>query len=324
MDIYKIAISNNKEWDEMLFSDYNMFYDNRFISYNDFFEKNIKWHHLILRGDGKHKIIAVLNGCERFRNNKKLYISCDGVSFGGFLWRDKLNVVDYINAIGAFKNYLKENEFDGCIIRNQPTLYQRNLNEEYEYALINQGFTISNNSITNIIRLNEFEFEKLTNPKKRAIQKSEKKIEIKMLNGNLTSESLSPYYDVLYRNRQTKNVVPTHTLDELVYLKNNLPEKIILFGAIINNEIAGVCILFLVKKDVVLNFYLATDENYKKDRVADFLLYKSIEWAKYSNYRLYDIGTSNVGSNFLEGLFEFKKKFMANGFLRKTFEFNIT
>jgi hypothetical protein len=324
LDIHKIEISNSREWNEILNSDYNMFYDNRFISYNDFFGKNINWHHLVIRGQEKNKVIAILNGCEKIRNNKKLYISCDGVSFGGFHWRDKLNVVDYINAISSFKKYLADNKFDACIIRNQPALYQKNTNEEYDYALINQEFIISNNSITNIISLNEFEFEKLTNPKKRAIQKSEKNIEIKMINGNLTSESLRPYYDVLYKNRQTKNVTPTHTLDELVYLKNNLPEKIILFGALINNEIAGICILFLVKKDVVLNFYLATDENYKKERVADFLLYKSIEWAKYSNYRLYDIGTSNVGNNFLEGLFEFKKKFMANGFLRKTFEFHIT
>lgn len=324
MDIHKVEISNNREWNEILNIDYNMFYDNKFISYNDHFGKNIRWHHLVIRGKDKNKTIAILNGCEKTRNGKKLYVSCDGVSFGGFHWRDKLNVVDYIEIIASFKEYLGKNNFDSCIIRNQPTLYLKNPNEEYDYALINQGFIISNNSITNIISLKEFEFEKLTNPKKRAIQKSEKNIEIRMINDNVTADSLKTYYDVLFRNRQSKNVTPTHTLEELVYLKNKLPDKIIFFSALINGEIAGVCILFLVKKDVVLNFYLATDENFKKDRVADFLLYKSIEWAKNSNFRLYDIGTSNVGINFLEGLFEFKKKFMANGFLRKTFEFYIT
>lgn len=323
MEIQKIEISRSREWNELLQNDYNMFYDYRFISYNNVFGKNIKWHHLIFKDEEKNKVVALLNGCEKVRNDKKIYISCDGVSFGGFLWRDKLNVVDYINVIKSFKEYLRKNGFDGCIIRNQPSLYQKNLNEEYEYALINQEFLISNHSITNIISLNEFEFEKLNNPKKRAIQKSEKNIEIRMINENINSESLESYYDVLFRNRKSKNVTPTHTLEELVYLKNNLPERIILLSATINDTIAGICILFLIKNDVVLNFYLATDENYKKDRVADFLLYKSIEWAKESKFRLYDIGTSNVGNNFLEGLFEFKKKFMANGFLRKTFELNI-
>jgi hypothetical protein len=324
LEIQKIDIAINKEWNELLNTDYKMFYDYRFISYNNVFEKKINWHHLIIKDEDRNKVIAILNGCERIREGKKIYISCDGVSFGGFHWRDKLNVVDYINVIKSFKEYLIKNNFDGCIIRNEPSFYMKNLNEEYEYSLINQRFNISNHSITNIISLNEFEFEKLTNPKKRAIQKSEKNIEIKMIEENINSESLKSYYDVLLVNRKLKNVTPTHTLDELVYLKNNLPERIIFFSAVINDIITGVCILFLVKNDVVLNFYLATDENYKKDRVADFLLYKSIEWAKDSKYRLYDIGTSNVGSNFLEGLFEFKKKFMANGFLRKTFELQIS
>ncbi|MFA5403724.1 MAG: hypothetical protein WC358_02205 [Ignavibacteria bacterium] len=321
MEINKVEISNNKDWFELLHSDYNMFYDYRFISYNNVFNKGINWHHLTFKD--KNKTIAILNGCEKNINGKKIYISCDGVSFGGFLWRDKLNVVDYINTVSNFKEYLKRNDFSICKIRNQPFLYQKHFfNEEYEYSLINQGFIISNHSITNIINLKEFEFEKLTNPKKRAIQKSEKNIVIDILEKNINLAFLKPYYDVLYRNRQLKNVIPTHTLEELVYLKNNLPERIIMFSAMVNDIIAGICILFLVKNDVVLNFYLATDENYKKERVADFLLYKSIEWAKKSNLHYYDIGTSNVGKNLLEGLFEFKKKFMANGFLRKTFEFD--
>lgn len=321
MEILKTEISSNREWAEFLNSDYNMFYDFRFISYNNVFGKNINWHHLTFKD--KNKTIAILNGCEKNLGGKKIYISCDGVSFGGFQWREKLNVVDYISTVKAFKEYLFNTDFNSCIIRNQPLLYQKHFNEENEYSLINQGFKISNHSITNIINLKEFEFEKLTNPKKRAIQKSEKNIVIELHEKNINTVFLKPYYDVLFRNRKLKNVTPTHTLEELVYLKNNLPERIFLFSAQVNGIIAGVCILFLVKNDVVLNFYLATDENYKKERVADFLLYKSIEWAKNRSYHFYDIGTSNVGTDLLEGLFEFKKKFMASGFLRKTFELNI-
>lgn len=81
--------------------------------------------------------------------------------------------------------------------------------------------------------------------------------------------------------------------------------------------------MFLVKNDVVLNFYLAADEEHKKDRVSDYLLYNSIEWSKKNNFRLYDIGTSNIGNVLLQGLFDFKKKFMADGFLRKSYSINL-
>ncbi len=183
-----------------------------------------------------------------------------------------------------------------------------------------EGYNISSHSITNIINLNDFEFEKLTNPKKRAIQKSAKNIEIQFISENINNVNLAEYYNVLKKNRELKNVKPTHTLDELIYLKKNLANRIILLSAVINNTVTGICILFIIKDDIVLNFYLATDEDYKKDRVSDYILYKSIEWAKNNGFRLYDIGTSNIGNMLLEGLFEFKKKFMANGFFRKTFK----
>jgi lipid II:glycine glycyltransferase (peptidoglycan interpeptide bridge formation enzyme) len=318
MDLIRTDIENNKEWKEFLESNYNMFYDYKFISYNDAFEKNLNWHHLMFKD--KKISLAIMNGCERDINGKKTYISCDGVSFGGIIWKEKLNLIDYLETLDELKKYLIQNDFQECIIRNPPYIYNKVSDEEYEYALLLKGFRISSNSITNIINLNDFEFEKLTNPKKRAIQKSAKNIEIKFINDNIDEESLSGYYNVLFKNRELKNVRPTHTLKELIYLKRNLSDRIIFLSANINGIIAGICILFVIKDDVVLNFYLAADENYKKDRVSDYILYKSIEWAKNNGFRLYDIGTSNIGNTLLEGLFEFKKKFMANGFLRKTFK----
>ena len=323
MEIIRADISTDKIWKDFLHSRYNLFYDYNFISYNDYFNKKINWHHLIFFDKDKKKVNAILNGCEKEGDKGKAYISCNGVSFGGFRWREKLDVLDYIKTIREFKSYLTDHGFAECVIRNQPFIYGKNANEEYEYALIHEGFSISSHSITNIIELNEFEFDKLANPKKRAIQKSENYINIELIESGINSESLKNYYEVLLRNRELKNVKPTHSLEELVYLKKNVPEKILLFSASISGNIAGICILFIVKEDIVLNFYLAADEAYKKERVSDFILYKSIEWAKEKGFRLYDIGTSNIGSKLLDGLFEFKKKFMANGYLRKTFSIKI-
>ena len=323
MEIYKTDISKDKDWIEFLDKEYNMFFDNKFISYNDVFKKNINWHHLKFLEPERKKVIALLNGCEKNENGWKIYVSCSGVSFGGFLWGEKLKITDYIKIIKAFKNYLRENNFEKCIVRTPPFPYQNDANEEYEYALIHEGFDISKHSITNIIDLHDFEFEKLKNPKKRAIKKSETTIGINILEGHLNKELFEEYYNVLLKDRELKNVKPTHSLEQLIYLKNNLQDKIVLFSALIDNNIAGICILFLIKKDVILNFYLAAGEEYKKDSVSDFILFKSIEWAKMNNFRLYDIGTSNVGNNFIEGLFDFKKKFMADGFLRKSFSLEL-
>lgn len=321
MEIIKVDIAKSTEWREFLSQNYSMFYDNRFLEYNDVFLKGIVWHHLVFKD--KNKILAILNGNERYDKEGKVYVSCDGVSFGGFIWNEKIRIADMMDIIRIFKNYLVHNDFKKCIIRNSPNLYQPHANEEYEYSLLVEGFNVNKYAITNIIDLNLFEFEKLKNSKKRSIQKSALNIEVELIENMITERSLNEFYNILLNNRELKNVVPTHSLMELVYLKNNLPERIKLFSAKIDNKIVGICTLFLVKKDVVLNFYLAADEEHKKDRVSDYLLYSSIEWSKKQNFRLYDIGTSCVDNKLLQGLFDFKKKFMADGFLRKSYSINL-
>jgi hypothetical protein len=323
MRIIRTNIATDKEWNEFLGNHYNMFFDNRFLDYNDFFGKGLLWHHVKVKDDAKNKVIALLTGCEIIKNSRKVFISCNGVSFGGFLWREKTGINEMMETLDSFKLYTSENHFDEIIIRNPPNIYKSDFNEEYEYSLISKGFEVVNYAITNIIDLQDFVFEKLANPKKRSINKSENNIEIETLNGPLDYNSFIDYYNVLLENRLKKNVQPTHSIDELIYLKNELSDKIKIFSAKINRSIAGICILFIIQNDIILNFYLATDEQYKKERVADFLLYKSIDWAKKNHYRLYDIGTSNVGKEYLPGLFDFKKKFMADGFLRKTFKLTL-
>jgi len=321
LEIIRTEISKSNEWNNFLTSNYNLFYDDKFLGYNDVFKKDINWHHLIFKD--KNKILAIINGNERIDKDGKIYVSCDGVSFGGFIFSDRVRISDMINILKEFKLYLQANGFNRCVIRNSPCLYQSNVNEEYEYAMLLEGFQVNKYSITNIIDLYLFEFEKLKNSKKRSIQKSSRNIQVDLIDNNVTERSLKEFYDILHNNRELKNVTPTHSLSELVFLKNNLPDRIILFSAKIDRKVVGVCTLFLVKNDVVLNFYLAADEEHKKDRVSDYLLYSSIEWSKKNKYRLYDIGTSSVGNVLLQGLFDFKKKFMADGFLRKSYSINL-
>ncbi|MCB0725051.1 MAG: GNAT family N-acetyltransferase [Ignavibacteriae bacterium] len=320
----KVNINEDPDWTRFLKTNYNLFFDPKFLVYNDLFSKRIKWHHLKFREEKTKKIAALLTGCERTDVNGKTFISCNGASFGGFTWSDKLDLIDYNEIIRTFRKYIKAQGFNRIILRNQPFIYQKNPDEEYEYALLHEGFSITKNSITNIVDLTNFEFEKLSNPKKRSIKKSDTNIEVKILDKELDEENFKEYYSVLLENRQLKNVTPTHSIKELIYLKNNLPDKIFLFYAEIEGVIAGICILFKVKEDVILNFYMATHEEYKRARVSDLILFKSIEWAKKNGYRVYDVGTSNIGYKFLEGLFSFKKKFMASGFLRKTYELYIS
>jgi hypothetical protein len=315
-------IENDIEWKEFLRNQYNLFYDNKFLCYHDEFGKSFNWHHLKFRDLRNNKVLAIINGTINEKEGVKTFVSCDGVSFGGFLWKTKANVVDYLHVIKSFKKYLKDNGFGRCIIRAFPFLYYRNANEENEYALTQEGFEVTKNSITNIIDLSTFDFKKISETKKRVIRRSQSKIRIEILESPLDKEMFANFYSVLLNDREQKDVKPTHSMDELIYLKHKFGKEIILFSATIDEKIIGICVLFQVNPDIILNFYLASDNDYNDEGVSDLILYKSIEWSKNNGYKLYDIGTSDVNNKLSEGLFSFKKRFLANGFLRKTFELN--
>ncbi|MEP7146224.1 MAG: GNAT family N-acetyltransferase [bacterium] len=316
-------IENEIEWKEFLRNQQNLFFDHKFNSYNNVFKKNIKWHHLKIKDSKLNKVLAVMIGCEREINAKLSYVSCDGVSFGGFLWKKKIDLLTYMEIVKEFKDYLIKNNFKYCILRNPPFLYNKSPNEETEYALLKSGFAVTNISISNIIDLEEFEFKKISETKKRSIKKSSKDISVKIIEEKLDSDNFREYYNILLENRELKNVSPTHTFEELIYLKNHLMDEIILFAAIIDSKLVAICILFCINKDMILNFYLACDDKYKTEGVSEYILYKSIEWSKDKGYKYYDIGTSDTDGKLIAGLFAFKKKFLANGFLRKTYELNI-
>jgi hypothetical protein len=323
INVIKTDIGSDLEWKEFLRNQYNLFFDFKFNSYNDNFDKKIKWHHLKFKDVDSKKVLAIMIGCEKIVDGKLTYVSCEGVSFGGFLWKKKINLINFLEITESLLQYLRSNNFDKCILKNPPFFYNRNPNEETEYALIKNGFTVSSVSVSNIIDLQNFEFRKISEPKKRSIRKSMKKIEIEILANELTAGNFKEYYDILFRNRALKNVKPTHSLDELIYLKKQFPNDIVIFSAVLEEKIVAICILFSINKEMILNFYLADDENYKTERVSEFILYKSIEWAKDKNYRYYDTGTSDSNGSLLEGLFAFKKNFLANGYLRKSFEIDI-
>lgn len=316
-------IASDIEWLEFLRNQYNIFFDSNFLVYNDKFGKNIKWHHLKFKHTESNKILAIMIGCEKEINGQNTYVSSDGVSFGGFLWKKRGDVIDYLQIIDSYKEYLRKNNFQKAVLRCFPFLYNHIPNEENEYALIHEGFNISFYAITNIIDLDDFEFKNISDSKKRSINKSKSKMKIIPIDEFENKDAFLKYYNVLLNDRDLKDVLPTHNQEELFFLHQQFPSQIKFFSAEIDGKTTGICILFCINSRIVLNFYLAQDENYKEFGVAEYILYESIQWAKNNGYKYYDIGTSNIGNKLSEGLFAFKKRFLANGYLRKTFEINL-
>jgi hypothetical protein len=319
LEVVQSDIETDIEWKEFVRNQYNLFYDDKFLKYHNAFNKNINWHHLKIKIKDTNRVFAIINGC--IENDT--FVSCRGVSFGGFLWKHKINVVDYMQLVDVFKKYLQGIGIKNCLITVPPFIYMTSRNEENDYAFFKNDFKVKDVSITNIIDLDDFSHNKISyTVYKQVVKQPADIIEYEMIE-DVKDEDLIEFYNLLKKDREMKGAIPTHTREELIYLKQNLPDNIKIFQAKIGGELAGICVLFVINKNIILNFYLAAGEKFKDTTVMKNLLLHTIEWSADNSYKYYDIGTSDVNGKLLEGLFKFKKRFSAHGFLRKNFEINL-
>jgi CelD/BcsL family acetyltransferase involved in cellulose biosynthesis len=119
------------------------------------------------------------------------------------------------------------------------------------------------------------------------------------------------------------NVKPTHSLNELLHLKELFPDKINLFGAYIEEKMVAGVINFIATENVVLAFYISHDEDFQEVRPINLLFYKIFEWAIQKKYSVFDFGIFTVNEEPNLGLARFKENFGASGQYRDTLEIKL-
>jgi CelD/BcsL family acetyltransferase involved in cellulose biosynthesis len=114
-------------------------------------------------------------------------------------------------------------------------------------------------------------------------------------------------------------VSPTHSLDELLRLKEKFPDSIRLWGAFLDEKlIAGVC-NFSANAKVVLAFYISHDEDYQEYRPVNTLFYEIMKQSSREGFDYLDFGIFTVNMEPNWGLARFKENFGSRGIFRDTF-----
>ena len=270
----------------------------------------------------KEKLISVFPASIVIDNNKKFLISHPGSSMGSFVLPVNLSIADGINISKVFVNYARSQNFDGIRITLPPSLYQRRISNYMDFSFFRQGFTYMKRDISSILFLEdniENNIKKFRPSHFRAVQKAKNFGVIVR-----ESEDYSKFYNILVNNLSIRhNVSPTHTLEELLDIKNRFPKDIKLFAAYLDNEMLAGAINFILNKHVVLAFYISHNEKYQKYRSVNLLFYFIFNWAINKGLKIYDFGTFTVDGEPNMGLGRFKENFGASGIFRDTLQLNL-
>ena len=309
--VTKFINENTTLWDNFINCSNNgtLFHYRAFLNYHE----NVVFNDHSLLFYKNNKLICLLPGTSK----ENTYQSHPGISFGGFIYNEKMSYANAQNIVKAFIHYIKENNYNNIQLTIPPICYSRVPSDYIEFCLNQYGFKNQRLELSNVLSLSST-FEDTYKAYKPAARQANRKAE----KSNITiveSGNFEQFYSILSKNLSLRhNTTPTHTLSELKKLKNLFPNQINLFTAELNNKIIAGVINFICNDNTVLAFYISHDMQYQNMRPLNILFTHIFKWAITNNYQYYDFGLCSDNGDPNLNLARFKESFGADGMFRKT------
>jgi len=313
------ASSDTPDWEQFVATANNgtIFHERRFLGYHP--QGRFKDHSLIFEKSGKLK--ALFPAVEIKTDHGLALVSHQGSSYGGLVVQQNLSFQESYDFVEALCEHAQKAGFNRIQMTLPPAIYQHTVSNYLDFSLIKHGFTYKKRDVSSMLNIEatpEQNLQRFASSHRTAVRKAIKQgVHVK------ESDDWAAFYALLKENLKIRhNVQPTHTLDELLLLKELYPDKIRLFGAHWEDKLIAGVVNFSVNKDVVLAFYISHIEDYQHLRAVNLLFYEIITWCHKQTYKYLDFGifTVNMEPNF--GLGRFKENFGASGVFRDTFELN--
>lgn len=304
-----------EEWDEFVLAADNgtIFHERIFLKYHP--PERFNDFSLIIRSKGT--IQAILPAVEWRIDKDKTLFSHRGASYGGFVYKD-VSLEQAFGWVQALKNYSRENGFTRIILTLPPMVYAKHPTNYCDFALLAEGFRYQKRELTAAVKIPaETDILAMFKQEARtATRKAEKKgVQVRK------TQDYAAYYEVLSHNLMMRHgVKPTHSLEELLYLAETFPDRIMLHAAYLEERMIAGVVNFYGNSRTMLGFYISDNKEFQEYRALNLLFYEIFRECAQNGVEWYDFGTFtlNMQPNF--GLGKFKETFGARGIFRDTLE----
>lgn len=316
ISVHPYTPADRAEWDDFVERSNNgtMFHLQKFLDYHP--EGKWNFHHLMFREEGR--LVGVLPAG---LNAKGELWSPVGASYGSIVVEDTAyerceRIVD------AFIGHIREAGIRDAYLIPPPLIYTLNYSQHTEYAMLYRKADFELHYISHAIDLKHGSaFMDHFDPTAR---KSIRRI---LREGAVTvreSDDYATFHEILVENKARHNVRPTHTLEDLLRLRELMPEKLRLNMVYHEGQAIAGSLLFLANRKVVLCFYNMLRYEYEHLRPVYLIMHETCRWAVQEGYEWVDIGVSQDTSaddpmTPSLNLIQFKERFDARGILRSTF-----
>lgn len=314
MQIIEYTEQWREKWDNFVLNSNNgtMFHLQKFFDYH--VPGKFTFNHLIFLEKGE--IAAVLPG--QIKNG--LFESPIGASYGSIVTKD-IKFSFTMELISTLLDYGKKTGIKEFMLTPAPMIYEEYQNQNLDFAMLWQGFKFDLHYISSAIKLDKERdiIGRFQPTVRRNIRKTLKDPDIRVE----INERYDEFYPILLSNKSKHNVKPTHSYEDLLKLKELLPDNLKLFMVYYKNKPIAGSLMFFCNKTVALCFYNMLLYEYEHLKPIHRVMYEVVKYSTEHNYKYVDIGVSQdtKAENPMTpsmGLIDFKEKFDAKTIMRNT------
>jgi len=314
MEIIRYTEEWKEKWDQFVLESNNgtMFHLQRFLDYHT--PGKFKFDHLIFLEKGN--IVAVLPGSI----NNGMFESPIGASYGSIVTKD-ITFAKAMEIVSTLLDYGRKNGIKEFMLTAAPLIYERYPNQSLDFAMLWQGFQYKLHYISSAIKLDKDRdiLERFSPTIRRNIRKTFRDFQLRVE----VNERYDEFYPILLKNKARHNVKPTHTYEDLLRLKELLPDRLKLFMVYYKDTPIAGSLMFYPNQYVALCFYNMLLYEYAEYKPIQRVMYEVVKDSTERGFRYVDIGVSQdtKAENPMTpsmSLIEFKEKFDAKTIMRNT------
>ncbi len=319
MEIIKYTEEWKDKWDEFVLNSSNgtMFHMQKFFDYHE--PGKFQFNHLIFLEKGK--IVALLPGS--IVENGTVFESPIGASYGSIVVKD-IKFRKALEIVDVLLDWGKRNGIKEFILTSAPMIYETYPNQNLDFAMLWRGFKYQLHYISSAIKLDKkIDIISRFSPTiRRNIRKTFKNPDLRVE----VNERYDHFYPILLKNKAKHNVKPTHSYEDLLKLKQLLPDRLKLFMVYYKDKPIGGSLMFYPNKNVALCFYNMLLYEYAQHKPIQRVMYEVVKDSTERGFAYVDIGVSQDTSadNPMTpsiSLIDFKEKFDAKSIMRNTLHY---
>lgn len=296
----------------------------RFLSYHP--AEKFRDHSLLFH-DPAGNLIAVFPAAEVDLDGKRCLRSHPGASYGGIVFGQGASAVVVRAVVDSLVLHAAEHGFQAIWMRQTERVFHQKHFEEVDAALFQAGFLLNGRELSSAAPTAGCRVDE---PPAAFKQKARNAIHKALRSGISArlSDDFAAYWKILESNlRQQHGVKPTHSLEEILRLRELFPGRVELMGGFHQRELVAGTVIFFMNQAAAHTMYMAQNYDFQELRPLNLVIANGLAECARRGIPWLNYGISSIpgsGGHVLNaGLYEFKRSCGGQGVVRDIFQKNL-